>query len=196
MPAANGFQYITGKTCYVLIRSPNASEDIWNGSAFETYNNSNYATYVISAVEQGLSGFYVYNVPSLPAGTYDVVAMDQLGGSPSQSDLPAAGGTIDWTGTATSSTAAAIVASIGATAIAQIQAALLAVVNVSTLTEGYRAFQSPGSLAQLLYELIGHMGNTGIVGTTKTITPLNQIGAAKTYNLDSASSPTAIEEAS
>lgn len=99
--AKDGFNHITGKTCYVLIRDPNNLLKIWNGASFVTYVTANLATYAILAAEQGTaSGFYTYTVPALPAGIYEVSAFERIGGSPAETDTPAAEGDLVWNGSA------------------------------------------------------------------------------------------------
>ena len=90
----------TGKTIYSLVR--NAVGQIWNGSAFEAYQTANYTTYDISMSEQGsASGFYVGNFPAAIAGVYDIVAKQQLGGGPAETDPTIAIGQLQWSGTVT-----------------------------------------------------------------------------------------------
>lgn len=84
------------------------------------------------------------------------------------------------------------------------QALIGALNNISTadlisalttdLTEGYRATGQIGSVRDLLYEIIAHLGNSDIAGITKTIKKLDKVTNAKTFTLDSAITPTAIEE--
>ena len=92
----------TGRTVYALIR--NSTGSIWNGSAFASYVTASYATYVVTMAEQGTaSGFYAGTFPAaITAGTYSIVVKVQSGGSPAETDLSAAEGTFDWTGTAAS----------------------------------------------------------------------------------------------
>jgi hypothetical protein len=82
----------TGQTVYVFIW--NALGQIWNGTSFVTYVQANWATYVISAVEQAGSGSYFATVPSgiTTAGTYSFAGYIQLHGSPASGDTPVAQG--------------------------------------------------------------------------------------------------------
>lgn len=64
----------------------------------------------------------------------------------------------------------------------------------TVLTEAYRATGAEGTAVQLLYEIIAHLGNSSIASTLKTLTKLDKATTAKTYTLDSATAPTAIEE--
>lgn len=64
------------------------------------------------------------------------------------------------------------------------------------LTESYRAFGAAPTLAQALFEIIAHLINSNISGTTKTLTKLDRATTAKTGTLDSATAPTKITEAS
>lgn len=90
----------TGKTCYFIVR--NRTGSVWNGSAFATYATASYATYVISATEQGTAGgFYTATFPaSISAGVYSTVMKEQAGGSPAETDATVAVGEIQWNGTA------------------------------------------------------------------------------------------------
>lgn len=65
----------------------------------------------------------------------------------------------------------------------------------TALTESYRAHGATGSVAQILYELLAHHGNSSNSGTTKTLKNLAGI-AVKTYTYDSAGTPTSIAMAS
>lgn len=64
----------------------------------------------------------------------------------------------------------------------------------AALTEGYRSTGATGSVRDLLYEIIAHMGECSISGTTKTTKRLDGTTTAKTYTLDSSSAPTSISE--
>ena len=73
---------------------------------------------------------------------------------------------------------------------AQIATAVL----TTAMTEAYRTAGGTATLAQAVYELISHMGDSVISGTTKTLRKIDGT-TAKTYTLDSASTPTSITEA-
>jgi hypothetical protein len=62
-----------------------------------------------------------------------------------------------------------------------------------TMTEAYRAAGVAPTLAQAAYELIAHMGEASISGTTKTLKKIDGT-TAKTFTLDSATTPTSITE--
>ena len=62
------------------------------------------------------------------------------------------------------------------------------------MTEAYRAAGVAPTLAQVAFELIAHMGDSAISGTTKTLKKLDGT-TAKTFTLDSATTPTSITEA-
>lgn len=91
-------------------------------------------------------------------------------------NLPAI--TADWL------TAAGIAADAGA----EIAAATL----TSALTEAYRADGATGTVAQLLYEIIAHLGESSITGTVKTIKKIDGTTSAATFTLNDATTPTAI----
>lgn len=65
----------------------------------------------------------------------------------------------------------------------------------AALTEAYRSTGATGSAAQLLYEILAHLGEFAITSTTKTTKKLDGSTTAKTYTLDSDTSPTSITEA-
>lgn len=64
----------------------------------------------------------------------------------------------------------------------------------ASLAEGYRGTGATGSVRDLLYEVIAHMGESSISGTTKTLKKLDGATTAKVYTLDSATVPTSITE--
>ena len=89
---------------YAIIRNQ-TSGYIWNTSggtgAFEAFASGNWDVYDIGLTEQGIAGFYQGNVPAaVPAGVLGVVAHDQAGGSPAQTDPVAATGDVHWGGAA------------------------------------------------------------------------------------------------
>ena len=90
--------YISGKTCYFLLR--NSTGSIWNGASFVAYATVNYTDYDIAATEQGTaSGYYVATMPTSTAGVYYVVAKERAGVSPAETDITVGTGIIQWTGT-------------------------------------------------------------------------------------------------
>lgn len=97
------FSHTTAKTCYAQIR--NSTGSIWNtaGAAFEAYLTANVADYDITATEQGTaSGFYTADMPAgiTTAGVYNIIAKERAGGSPAESDITVAEGTVEWSGAA------------------------------------------------------------------------------------------------
>lgn len=76
-----------------------------------------------------------------------------------------------------------------------VEAAITAALTLD-LTEAYRADGSPGSVAELLYEIVAHLGESSISGTTKTIRKVNGSTVAATFTLDDATTPTSITRAS
>lgn len=61
-----------------------------------------------------------------------------------------------------------------------------------TLAESYRGNGSTGTFAQLMYEMVAHMGEAAIVVTTKTIDKINHATPAMTFQLDSSTAPTSV----
>lgn len=87
---------------YFTIR--NRTGQIWNtsSSAFEAYSTASYGSYDTPATEQGTaSGIYAADFPStIIPGVYSIVAYQQLGGSPAETDRYVAQGDFQWNGTA------------------------------------------------------------------------------------------------
>jgi hypothetical protein len=96
------YSFKPGTTSYALIR--NRAGQIWSTSggtgAFESYDNDHYADYDITTTEQGASAYFVGSLPAaIPAGVYNIVGKQQLGGSPAQTDPTVAMGDLQWNGT-------------------------------------------------------------------------------------------------
>jgi len=66
-------------------------------------------------------------------------------------------------------------------------------VLTTAMTESYRATNAAPTLAQAAFELIAHMGEASISGTVKTLKKIDGT-TAKTFTLDSATTPTSITE--
>jgi hypothetical protein len=95
------FDAPTGDTCYAQVR--NTAGQIWRVDTlvFENYATANIAHYNVPVTEQGTaSGFYVGNFPAAASGVYSVDGKIRAGGSPAETDVTVATGTIDWTGSA------------------------------------------------------------------------------------------------
>lgn len=76
---------------------------------------------------------------------------------------------------------------------------LTTVIGTSVMSEAYRANGAAGSIAQLLYEALGHLGESVIVttstavgGATKSIRKIDHTTTAATFLLNDTSSPTSI----
>ena len=83
---------------------------------------------------------------------------------------------------------------IDAAALATSAAAEIASTVLTTaMTESYRATNAAPTLAQAAFELIAHMGEASIAGTTKTLKKIDGT-TAKTFTLDSSTAPTSITE--
>ncbi len=63
------------------------------------------------------------------------------------------------------------------------------------LTEAYRADGATGTFTQLLYEIVAHLGESSISGTTKTTKRIDGTTTAATYTLNDATTPTSITRA-
>lgn len=91
-----------GYTDYATIH--NASGQYWNGTAFETFNGSNWSNYVTALTEDRSggngTGYYKATFPSgITAGRYSFTFYQQLGASPALGDtVIGSGGPMYWTG--------------------------------------------------------------------------------------------------
>jgi hypothetical protein len=74
-------------------------------------------------------------------------------------------------------------------------AAIATAVFTTAMTEAYRSTGAAGTLAQYIHEIIAHLGEFAIAGTTKTTKKLDGSTTAKTYTLDDDTNPTSITEA-
>ena len=81
-------------------------------------------------------------------------------------------------------------AALATDAAAEIAGAVL----TTAMTESYRATNAAPTLAQAAFELIAHMGEASISGTTKTLKKTDGSTTAKTFTLNSATTPTSITE--
>jgi hypothetical protein len=90
-------KYETGRSLYYHIRNRNSL--IYNGSSFEAYNSSNYLDYSLPLSEQGISGFYAADFPTIDSGIYFLLGYEQSGNNPSEEDRNISGGSIHWDGT-------------------------------------------------------------------------------------------------
>ena len=75
-------------------------------------------------------------------------------------------------------------------------AAQVAAVLTTQITEAYRANGAAPTLAQFMSEVLAHLGEVSISGTTKTINKFDHSTAAETFTLDDATTPAAITRAS
>ena len=81
-------------------------------------------------------------------------------------------------------------AALATDAAAEIAGAVL----TTAMTESYRATNAAPTLAQAAFELIAHMGEASISGTLKTLKKIDGSTTAKTFTLDSSTTPTSITE--
>lgn len=72
---------------------------------------------------------------------------------------------------------------------------LAGVIGARQITEGYRSNGAAPTNDQAVSEILAHLGESAISGTTKTINKLDHVTAAETYTLDSATVPTSITRA-
>ena len=71
----------------------------------------------------------------------------------------------------------------------------ISAILTTAITEAYRANAAAPTLAQFMSEVLAHLGEAAISGTTKTINKLDHATAAATFTLDSATAPTTITRA-
>lgn len=94
---------ITGRTTYALIR--NSAGKFWNGTTFANYLTANRDDFAVTLTELGTaSGIFQADFPSdiTTGGSYRYIVYQytDVGTEPTESDIYAGGGTVDWTGTA------------------------------------------------------------------------------------------------
>lgn len=95
------FAFPAGRTCYYLLR--NSVSQIWSNSGaggFGNYSTPQYADYVNEMTQQGVAApYYVGDLPAnLPAGLYSITGVNQIGGSPAETDPFVATGDLNWNG--------------------------------------------------------------------------------------------------
>ncbi len=214
----------TGRTLYAVVRSDTGTVYNTAGGTFEAYNAANWTDYDIAMTEQGVSGYYVGTFPfaGVNAGIYNVEIRLRAGGSPAVSDTPVGAGEIEWSvagivgslcgGTIVAdsvvnvlnnvggSVGGSVLGSVGSVDVGGITAATFAAgalnaVWTTALTEAYRATGATGTAAQLMYEILAHLGEFANAGTTKTLKKLDGVSTAKTFSYDDANTPTSITEA-
>lgn len=89
------------RTVYSVIY--NRTGQVWSTSggmgAFENFTSGNWGSYAVSCSEQGVSNFYTSTFPTaIVPGVYGVIARNQAGGSPLQTDVQCAQGDFQWNG--------------------------------------------------------------------------------------------------
>lgn len=85
---------------------------------------------------------------------------------------------------------------IDAAALATDAATEIATAALTTqMTQSYRADGAAPTLAQGICEILGHLGESSISGTTKTVKQFDGSTSAMTFTLDDATTPTSITRA-
>ncbi len=74
-------------------------------------------------------------------------------------------------------------------------AAQVAAVLTTQISESYRANAAAPTLAQFMSEVLAHLGEASISGTTKTVNKFDHATPAETFTLDSATTPASITRA-
>jgi hypothetical protein len=72
---------------------------------------------------------------------------------------------------------------------------LAGVINTTATVESYRANGAAPTPAQFMSEVLAHLGESSISGTTKTTHKLDHATTAQTFTLDSGTAPTSITRA-
>lgn len=129
----------------------------------------------------------VGSVTGLTAANLDVAVSTRLAASSYAAPLDASG-----TRTAIGLASADLDAQLAALPTA---AEIVAAQLTTAITEAYRANGTAPTLAQFMSEVLAHLGEMTIVGTTKTINRFDHTTAAETFTLNSATAPTAIQRA-
>lgn len=187
----------TGQTLYAIVFG--SQGQLWNGTAFETPDASNWANYVVSMSESGTSGVYRGDFPGITApGNYPFEVRVQASEAPAAPDVLAATGIVVWTGTAedvTSLTASEIASEVWEAARAEHNTAGsfgegIASVRGNVYGNVYgTTSQNTGALK--LVKVIQKYNNIEIAGAllvmSTDITGTNIIAAAKTDNFGTAS---------
>jgi hypothetical protein len=166
----------TGLTNVVAVYTRLSDGAFWNTSgtpAYEAYNAANIANYATAATEIGATGQYKATNPS-PTTPGTVQFVTKAGASLAVSDIVSNVRYVADAGT-------------------EIAAAVATAILTTQMTESYRAAGAAPTLAQAQFEMIAHMGDMAISGTTKTIKKIDGT-TAKTFTLDSSTAPTSISE--
>lgn len=127
----------------------------------------------------------VGSVVGLTAANLDVAVSTRLATAAYTAPLDAAG-----TRTAIGLAAADLDAQLAALPTA---AEIVAAQLTTQITEAYRANGAAPTQAEFMSEVLAHLGEMAITGTTKTINKFDHATVAATFTLDSATAPTAIE---
>ncbi len=109
----------------------------------------------------------------------------QIGDLPTNAELATALGTAD-------DAVLTAIAALNNVSNASVASAVL----TTAMTEAYRSAGATATLAQFAYEVIAHLGESTIAGTTKTLKKLDAATTAKVYTLNDATTPTSITETS
>lgn len=72
------------------------------------------------------------------------------------------------------------------------RATLATVISTASQAEDYRGTGVGGSFRQLMYEIAGHLGNSKIVATTKSVIKADLATTAQTYVFDNSTAPTSV----
>lgn len=92
-------QHVTGATLYATLLD--ASGGVWNGTTFDaTPTAGEWATYDLAMTEDGTTGYYRGNMPTVAEALYSYRVHKQLGGSPAPADPVVWTGEIDTSGVA------------------------------------------------------------------------------------------------
>lgn len=147
-----------GRSLYAVVRD--TAGLVWNTAAgeFEVYAAGDWADYAVALVEQGSSGYYVGNMPAVPAGAYPVEIRRRSGADPAVTDTPVGEGMVEWSGSA-----------IVPLATRSSQASVAALPSAAAILAAIEGAVVDGALTRLQAErlvLAALAGNTSPDGTT------------------------------
>lgn len=91
--------YQSLRTVYAIVRDSIGRVYSSSGTGgLGSWLDNSYSTYPISLTEQGTSAFYAGDMPAVAAGTYNLVAKNQVAGSPAITDPTIGEGSLEWGG--------------------------------------------------------------------------------------------------
>jgi hypothetical protein len=192
-----------GSQTSVVLTAGSADNDAYNGRIAVILDQSTAVQKAIVRITDYVGGTLTLTLAAAPVFTIAagdrVVITSAVHETEIQADILTAVGDVPTNAELATALAAAddaVLAAIAALNNLSSAGAASAVTTALTtaLTEGYRGTGATGSVRDLLYEVIAHLGESSISSTTKTLKKIDGSTTAKTYTLNDASTPTAITE--